>query len=431
MKTPDQISKLFLSALLTAGLAAFSPVSPAYAQEQTLRIVAVVNDDAISEYDLFNRIGLVIALSNLPNRADVQRQLAPQVLRSLIDERLKFQAARETGITAAPEVVERTLNDIAQRNRMSLDDMLERLIQRGVDPEALINQITADVLWGQTISRRFGYQANITEAALEIAVQEDREAFGKPEYEIAEIFLAEDENAGLPDIKRQASQLVQQLRNGASFPALAQSFSQLPTARNGGIVGWVRPGQIVSEVATAIQNMQRGDISEPIPVTGGLYIIALRNIRIAGQRTTGIAEVGLTQFHLSVPSDTPENIVQQYMASAREQTLSINGCEAFGDFIQEAGSPTSGDLGVLPLNQLPEPIRNLVSDIKIGAATPPIRRDDAIIVLMVCERTVPEVEMVEIDPQQIRMRLRNERLDNFARRYLREIRRTALIDIRI
>lgn len=420
----------FFAALVSALLV--SPTSDTRAQvDQTLRIVAVVNDDVISEYDLANRIGLVVTLSNLPNRPEVRRQVAPRVLRALIDETLRVQDAEELGIEAPEQAVDDALARVAERNNIKADQLLELLARRNVDPETLISQMTAEVLWGQTIFRRFGGLVNVTDAEVEAAVAEAREAIGKPEYNVAEIYIAEDQDSSPSEHRRQANQLVRQIRNGAAFPALAQSFSQLPTAANGGQLGWVRLDQLPSEVAQVVSTMFPGTVSEPIPVTGGLYIIGLLDKRISGQRTTGVAEVSLTQLHLAVPADTPENTVNQYLNAAREKASSANNCEEFETLAQSFGSPVSGSLGTVALNRLPRSIQAAVKDLKIGETTQPIRNQDSIIVLMVCDRNDPTTEMMEIDPEEIRNQLFNRRLNHFARNHLRELQRSAFIDVRL
>lgn len=416
--------------ILTATVAAPWSGDALAQSTDTLRIAAVVNDEVVSEYDLQNRVRMVVALSNLPNRPEVQRQLAPQILRSLIDERLRLQEADDLGIEVDSEQVDQALATVAQRNNLTVDQLMTEFDRRDLDVDTLVQQLTAEIAWSQAIFRKYSGLATVTDTEVDAAVQEAEEALGKPEYNIAEIFLAESVDNTSADIRRQATRLVNQLRQGASFPALAQSFSQLPTASNGGAIGWVRQNQLPEEIGQRVPSMTPGSISDPIPVTGGVYIIMLRDTRIAGQQVIGKAEVSLTQLHLSLPSDSPKETVNSYIQSARERSASVNNCAEFEELGRTFGSPVSGPLGTLELDQLPVPIRKAVKPLKVNQVTPPIRMQDAVIVLMVCDRTDPEIQTVEIDREQIRRQLINQRLDNFARRHMRELYRNAFIDIR-
>jgi len=428
--TPRWFSLLGLGTCMLMVLTFWS-ATPALAQStQTLRIVAVVNEDVISEYDLGNRIGLVIAMSNLPRRADVARQLAPQILRNLIDEKLRLQDAAELEVDATDEEIDRALDNLAQRNRTSVDQIMEMLSRRNLDTDTLINQMRAEVAWSKTLFRRYSDRLDVSDREIEIARQEIEESLGKPEYNVAEIFLSENAETPANEIAQQARQLVQQIRQGASFPGLAQSVSDLPTAANGGQLGWTRASQLSSEVANVVATMQPNTVSDPIRVTGGIYIVALLGKRIAGQQVEGEATVTLSQFHLAVPADTPADTVQQYMESARDKVAGIRSCETFETVAREAGSPVSGSLGTLPLDRLPPPIRNSVGSLEVGGISDPIRSDDAIVILMVCDRTEPEVTIAEVDPERIREGIIGQRLNNLGRQRLRELRRAAFIDIR-
>jgi len=369
-------------------------------------------------------------MSNLPRRADVARQLAPQILRNLIDEKLRLQDAAELEVDATDEEIDRALDNLAQRNRTSVDQIMEMLSRRNLDTDTLINQMRAEVAWSKTLFRRYSDRLDVSDREIEIARQEIEESLGKPEYNVAEIFLSENAETPANEIAQQARQLVQQIRQGASFPGLAQSVSDLPTAANGGQLGWTRASQLSSEVANVVATMQPNTVSDPIRVTGGIYIVALLGKRIAGQQVEGEATVTLSQFHLAVPADTPADTVQQYMESARDKVAGIRSCETFETVAREAGSPVSGSLGTLPLDRLPPPIRNSVGSLEVGGISDPIRSDDAIVILMVCDRTEPEVTIAEVDPERIREGIIGQRLNNLGRQRLRELRRAAFIDIR-
>lgn len=426
----DLLVVRLISLVLMAVL--WTPLTPAKAQStQTLRIVAVVNDDVISEYDLGNRIGLVIAMSNLPRRADVARQLAPQVLRGLIDETLRLQDAMELEIDPSSEEIDRALSNMARLNQSTPGQIMDMLNRRNIDTDTLINQLRADVAWARTLYRRYGDRLEVSQGEIDLARKEIEASLGKPEYLVSEIFLSENKETPAGEVRRQAQRLVQQVRNGASFPGLAQSFSDLPTAANGGQLGWVRPDQLPSEVASVVASMAPNSVSDPIPVTGGIYIVGLRESRIAGQQVTGDATVTLTQFHVAVPPETPDSSVRELMTSARQRVAGAPSCDAFNAIAKDAGSPVSGSLGTLALNRLPGPIRNAIGPLGVGEISEPIRSPDAIIIMMVCDRTEPEVSIAEVNPDQIREGIVNQRINNLGRQRLRKLRRSAFIDVRL
>ncbi len=420
---------ILIAALFTATIGA--SLSDAHAQQtDSLRIVAVVNDDVISAYDLATRVELVIALSNLEDRPGIRRQMAPEILRSLIAEKLHLQAAEEAGVTVEPAEIDAAIANIEKRNNLPPGGLFAFLERRNLDIETLIQQLRADIAWSRTVFRRYSSQIDVNETELNAAVARAEAALGKPEYEVSEIFLGVDNPSKEGETRAQAQRLIRELEAGASFPSLAQSFSQSPTAASGGNLGWVRGDDLPSEVMAELERMEVGRIVGPIKVSGGFYIIALRNKRIAGQKRTGETTVSLSQLHFSLPSDAPEETVLSYVNSALDRTRGIDTCEKFEAVGKEYGSPLSGSLGSLPITRLPEQIRVAVADLPVYGMTPPIRSQDALVVLMVCDRTDPKIETAEVDRDAIERRLMDRRLDTFARQYMRELRRNAYIEIR-
>ncbi|MCK5366889.1 MAG: SurA N-terminal domain-containing protein, partial [Gammaproteobacteria bacterium] len=141
---------LLLSLLLPGSQAG----RPAALAQDTLRAVAVVNDEVISMLDLFLRTRLAALSSGIQLTPESQSRLQQQVLRRLIDERLQLQEAERLSIMASDEGVAESLNAIARRNKMSNEQFLAMLAENQILPLAIHEQIKAELAWRNVVKVR-------------------------------------------------------------------------------------------------------------------------------------------------------------------------------------------------------------------------------------------------------------------------------------
>ena len=245
-------------------------------------IAAVVNDDIISMSDLSARLQLALVSSGLPGTAEVRQRLTPQVLRSLVDERLQMQEASRANIAVTDKEIDDAFGRVAEQNQMKRDQLEKMLASQGVPRSALESQIRATIGWGKLVQRRLRPSIEIGEDEIDAVLRRIEANAGKPEYLAAEIFLAVDSPEREEEVRRLADRLVEQIGQGARFPAVARQFSQSAGATNGGDLGWVQQGQLPDELDSALRDLRPGQASRPIRSLTGYHILLLRE-----QRTTG------------------------------------------------------------------------------------------------------------------------------------------------
>lgn len=416
----------WLAALAGMGLSALG-AEPALAQ-QALRIVAVVNDEIISAFDLNARIGLVAAVSNFPNTPEVRQRLAPQVLRALIDDRLKLQEAKRLNVKVSSDEIEKAVAQVEQQNGLPKGGIEDLLAKAGVRMLTLVDQLEAEISWSKTISQRFRSAIRVSEEEIEEALAKLEASKGKPEYLVAEIFLSADDPAREKEAASLAERLIQQLRDGGSFPALAQNFSQNASAAGGGDLGWVRSGQLSPQLEQALLALQPGQISQPLRTPAGYHILMLRNRRVPQAEEAASQTVALHQLVVPLPANAGAEQVAAQMERARSLAVAAKSCTDMEKLAKTAGSPMSGSLGRVRLGSLPPDIRGVVSPLPVSTPSQPIRTREGVVVLMVCERDQDSSPAGA--RERIQRRLSSERLATMAQQYLRDLRRSAFVDIR-
>jgi len=421
------MSRVLVVPILAAALAAFVPNVDALAQSSQ-RIAAVVNDEIISLRDLDERMALVLATSGIPDRRDAKRRLAPQVLRALIDDRLKLQEARRLNITVTRSDIEDGLNRIERQLGIERETLSRFLRDQGVNPQALMDQVASELAWVRAVRRRLRGRLEIGDDEIDEAMARIQENVGKPEYRVAEIFLPVDRPDRDAETRQVAGRLLGQIRSGASFNVLARNFSQGAAAAVGGDLGWIREGQLGAEIYGALGRLQPGQVSEPLRSAAGYHLLLTLDRRVNQGLDDRQITVTLSQLYLPLtPNPSPEEIASQQQL-ARTISDAATSCEDLEAVGREAGSPLSGGLGSVDVNALPPDLRRVIRPLNAGEASPPVRSGNGIAVLMVCDRE--ERDTSEEGRKRVEQQLRAERLAAASRRYLRDLRRTAFVDVR-
>ncbi len=414
--------------LLLAALAVLAVVPPGAAQD-ALRIAAVVNDEAISQLDLAARIRMAIVSSNLDDSAEVRQRLAPQILRTLIDDRLKMQEAKRQGITVSDADVDSRIDQLAQQNGMSRADFEKVLAGNGIPLDVLSDQIRTDLAWVRLAQRRLRPLVTITDSEIDAELARIAASQGKPESLVAEIFLPVESADQEEQVRQTGERLIQQIRDGAPFSAIARQFSESATAAGGGLIGWVRAGQLEEVLDKAVQQLGVGEVSPLIRSLGGYHILTVVDRRIAGQVKPEDGHVTLAQLLLPLSADPTPDELAAAEQRARTATQKAASCSDLVSVAEAEGSAGPSQLNNVAIGKLPPALRRLVLNLPVGRLSDPLRLGRVVGVFMVCSR---EQAGAGSPPTRLDIadRLARERLDTLARGYLRDLRRQAYIEIR-
>ncbi|HVY14216.1 MAG TPA: peptidylprolyl isomerase [Rhodopila sp.] len=399
----------------------------------TSRIAAVVNGDVISEADIQNRARLFAVSTGLPLTQDVIDRLRPQILRQLINERLRVQEAQKRKIVVPDAQIAAAIKEIESRNNMSAGALRQKLAADGVSNRTLIDQIRAQLAWTQILRQAAADKIHITPADVKAQQQLEAQQVGKTEYRIGEIFIPVDNPDNTADAERFADTVIKQLRAGAPFPIVAAQFSQTQAALDGGEVGWVQPNQLDSGVAQVVTQMPVGAISNPIRVPGGLSIVNLQAKRQIGNEMATVVTVRQAFFPFTAPLTDPRNPTDQQrqaLTKAHAAIAQVHGCadmEAYAKANNPPNRPSDpGEIRVDAVN--PPAFRQLLSTIPLGKPTEPLVSRDGIAVLTVCTRD--EKNIGEVSAQDIERSMLNERLEAISTQMMRDLHRNANIELR-
>jgi peptidyl-prolyl cis-trans isomerase SurA len=395
------------------------------------RIVAIVNTDVITTGDVNNRARLFALSTGMPMSKDILDRLKPQIVRQLIDERLRMQEAQRRKIVVPDQAIASSIREIEMRNNLPEGALRQRLSVDGVGQRTLINQLRAQLAWTQVLRERLGDRLHVSDADIEEQMRLQNQLIGKTEFRIGEIFIPIDDPAHIADAQRFAETVIMELRSGAPFPIVAAQFSQAQGALEGGDVGWVQASQLDPAVAQLVTQMPPGAISNPVRVPGGFSIVTLIARREIGRdlaTALSLRQVFLP-FTQPLNPQAPTEQQRQTLEKARGISASARSCEQMEELAKANNSPRPADPGETRLEGVnPPQFRQMLTTIPIGKATEPLVSQDGIAVLMVCARE--QKNMGTMSKQDIQRYLINERVELLSRQLLRDLRRQSTIELR-
>jgi peptidyl-prolyl cis-trans isomerase SurA len=410
--------------------------APALAQTKTpaaqpgLDIAAVVGEEAISSYDVEARTRFIIATTKLSNTPETIKGIRPQVVRSLVDERLQLKEAAKHNITISDDEVRAAIAGLEQQRGMPAGTIGRMLAQGRVPEDTFKNQIRAQLAWSKLIVKRVRPRIKISDEEAMAAQKKLSQPQVKQELEIALLTLPVDRPKREGEVRGIAEKLAAEMRSGASFEELSRQFSSRPDG--GGKVEsfWVRPEQLDPSVGRALMGARAGSITPPLRTPGGWSIVKVYNTRALPGSEAEEEEVRYKDIVLKLKPDAPEREAQALLEIGEQVAKNPGTCD-------EKGIAGIGDLSAFDIevefvtdnvSALSPALKAILGGLKQGAISQPFASARGIQLYMLCERRVASAARMDLN--QAKTVILQERLELEAQKYLRNLRRDTFIEIR-
>jgi len=392
-----------------------------------LGIAAVVGGEAITSYDVDARLRFVMMTAKLSSAADIR----PQIIRSLIDERLQLKEAENNKISVTDEDVEQAIAGIEKQRSMPPGAIYKMLQQNRVPKDTFVNQIRAQLTWSKLLTKKIRPTVKITDEEIKLAQKRLSIPAVKQELEIAVLTLPVDKPQREGEVRTLALKLSNELRGGASFEELSRQFSSSAATSGGKVLTfWVRPEQLHPVVGQALASAKAGFITPPLRSPDGYTIVKVYNTRAINSNDKTDEEVGLKEILLKLKPDAANKEAETLLAISEEVAKNPGACEEKGI----AGVKNMDDLDIsvelnkVRLSELTPAVRTIVNTLKVGDISSPFATEDGIRLYMLCSRAAAPV--LALDTDRVREVLFREKMELEAQKYLRNLRRDAYVEVR-
>jgi len=402
------------------------PAAPAAAPQFQMSdgILATVNDSVITGFDLRQRMLLLIAMTQVQPTPENIPAIQQEALNALIDERLQVQElANYESLRITDEEVNQEIAAMAQEVGVSPAAYLSYLENGGIRPQTIREQLRTQIGWQQLVGGRFQSRARVSKSAVDASIRQLSEAASKKQYLIGEIYIEAARVGGQQAAMNGAAQLVQQMVQGAPFQNVAQQFSAAPSASRGGDAGWIVAGTVNPTLQAAMDQLEVGQLSRPIAVEGGVYILYMRDKREG-------AAASLVQLK-QVMVELAETASEAETAAAAQRLTALQPQLTCDNMLQRATSEQGllgADLGEADVQSLAPQFQQVARSAAVGTVSSPIRTPLGLHLVGVCGRRVGGVEAP--DRRAVENQLFRQNLANLGRRYMRDLRENALIEYR-
>ena len=392
-----------------------------------LSIVAIVNDEPITMMDLDARLRLIIISSNLPNNLETRKNLSGQVLQSLISERLQHQEARKLGIRVTNQEVENNIKFIEKQNNMQENQLIETLFKNGVPKSALPIRLKSNLIMQKLLQNIIRPKVVINNNEVNNEYNNLLANNGKMEYKFSEISFNFSNLSKKEDIILIAKQIRKKIIEENNFDVIGKRIQENGTGiyKNN---NWKLTNKINKDIYLQIETLEKNEISELVLTNTGVSII-----KIDGKREFKIPELSQTVSDIAfISSDLPinKNKIDLFIEDIKNKTKNIKSCDEMTELSKIYGNKRGKYLGKILLKNLPKYFIEELKNLNVNQPSKPIVADDGIYVTMICNYN-KDLNQEYALKEMIKDNIRNRSTTILKERYLLDLNRKALIDVRI
>jgi peptidyl-prolyl cis-trans isomerase SurA len=254
------------------------------------RVAAVVNGDPVTLSELQERAGLEWRRIQSMRPGEARDQARAKVLQAALDqivaERLLEAQAKELAVEATDAQVDAAIDDIKRKNHLD-DEQLDRALdEQGLDRQAFRRQLRRDIEAFRILEMKVKTRIKVTDEDLKSWYQSHPKEFaGDERVHVRHIFLPVPASASAAEeaaARAQADQVLERLKAGEDFAAVAKQVSKGPSAAEGGELGFVKRGAIQPELEKAAFALQAGQVSPLVRTRSGYHILKVEERKSSG-----------------------------------------------------------------------------------------------------------------------------------------------------
>ena len=393
-----------------------------------VNIVATVNGEPITNYDLTQRAKFIQLATNLEASEENQQRLLDDAIQMLIDDKLKIQAAKSlrTDIeSVALPMAKELIDNSYGKDGMSGSKMLRT---RGLDPATVQSKYLADLAWSDYLRTKYQDKFGAIEGKIDDELDRLVANASQPQLRLSEIVLSPSPTRSYKQTLDLAGQMVDAIRKGADFAAVAEQYSAAGTGQKGGRIGWVVTNRLPTEFRDILTVTKNGAITNPIELDGAVYIFKREGNREKGLADASQARFWLARAILGVPADATNPDRLEAAARIERDSKALDNCEDLVALHNTYGTGTVSELNEMLFADLAPQMQNLVSSLENGVASEPLAFAEGVAVFMVCKREAPKIDLPS--REEVQRFLMDKLFGSISERNLIRLRRSAVIDIR-
>ena len=423
-------------------------------------VVAVVNTGVVTRKEIDDRIASIQKQApaggkKLPEGDELRKQ----VLENLILEKIQIQEAEQTGLAVNEKELNKIIEDIATRNKLTFSEFRDAVTKSGVSFQRYRELLREDVLKARLREREVDSQIKISDAEIDNFIIEQMQrrgseptatGSGPEEIAVAQIFVPVEEGAGpsaQADARKRAEALLKEARGDADFMQLGAQANKENSRIKFQDLGYRTQDRLPQIFVEAVRNLGPGQVAPSVVRSpAGFHVLKVMDRRAGGSgaraATSNTNPADLTPQNMIVTQTLARHILirqrqglqdadverrlQGYRDQIRAKTADL---EALAKKFSEDGSaPNGGLLGWMGPGELVPPFEIAMNRLQIGEVSDPVKTEFGWHLIQVLERRDAQLT-VEKQREFARAAIRERKFEQAYQDWLRQLRDTATVKI--
>ena len=403
-----RFSKLYLIILIIFFF--FNRIN-AESNEEFEGIIVSVNSEAITTFDLSERIKLVLKSLSLSDNIENRDSVRERVLDLLILEKIKKKEVTDANLEYSQEELITFTSSVYNFPKDEFDSFKKFVEEEGLDIDVILEQLSTELLWTKFSEQKFASKVTVNQEEVDKIIQRNKKKAGKTEFNYSEIFIENENTDSWVDTEKRMNKILLLLKNGSSFEELAKRFSDGVTSENSGDVGWIIEDNLEKNIKNLLSKLKNGEIKAPVKTDNGFKII-----RMNGKRKNS-SGLGNKVSFLKISTFDKDSI--------KNLSFDINSCNSnLQDEPDEKYSITQ--IKDILSSEISEDFLTLIQETKVGEMTKEIEINGEISKLLICEKVRNE----KVNPKErkkVENKLFSERYNQLSRTYISNLKKSANI----
>ncbi|MFT7433223.1 MAG: peptidyl-prolyl cis-trans isomerase SurA [Alphaproteobacteria bacterium] len=425
--------KFTLSFALACALFFNGVATAAINQKSTDRVIAVVSGSVITQQDLDQRFELIKRQLRQKIPQEQLKNIYNKTLNDLVNEEVQRQYAAQQGIVVSDSEIDLAIAEIEKRNNMTHGAFFN--LANGLVDTAKA-KIAASLMRQKIVDKKLRPRVTVSKGEIDRLLANINNGKNNWEKEVYQIFIAHAKGTSNKKMEKHVSNIYNKFQSDeVDFHSLAEAFGEETSSKEGkdGYLGWYGAGELSPALDDALVTLEKGHISKPISTPNGWHILYVANVK----KTKEFSSEPITEYKLF---KYQVNLLGAQDKQALEDLFNkeIKGMELLGDIeemtqrhednLQNKGS---GDLGWIPLEELPEASQKEIEDMDINDFTPVIKEDEILTVYHLSDKRDVLPKQLQIYRNRLQGRIMSNRLELAAKRFVRDLRRQAYVELRL
>jgi peptidyl-prolyl cis-trans isomerase SurA len=241
--------------------------------ETVNRIVATIDGEPITSFEVDKYRAQL---------GDQQQVSEEQLLQAILTDRLLEKEAASKGIEARSDDVDAYIAQVKERGGLDDAAFKSALERQGLTLESYRDRVKKELVKTQLISREIRGRVSVSNEDVERYYEEHREQYRTGGgVTVRDIFLAIPPGADGAEVERiraRAKELRAKAGSRRAFAKLADEYSELPGAKEGGLLGSFKQGDMADALDRVVFALEPGEVSEPVETPEGFHILRVDEV---------------------------------------------------------------------------------------------------------------------------------------------------------